>query len=239
MGVGFDAWNKEEALAAAIHRVEQGAGGYVVTPNPEFVYACMEDPALHPLLRDAAMVVPDGIGIVYAAKILGKSLTTRVPGIELGEALIAWMAGTGKRLYLLGAKPGVAEKAAENLTEKYPGLLIAGTHDGYFQDDAPIVELVKAADPDVMLVCTGFPKAERFMRAHQDALPHCLMLGLGGSLDVFAGNVRRAPVLYRKLGLEWLYRLLKEPKRIGRMMRLPAFLWRVILYRLKFGRKEA
>ena len=239
MGVGFDAWNKEETLAAAVARVEQGTGGYIVTPNPEFVYACMEDPALLPLLADAAIVAPDGIGIVYAAKILGKPLTTRVPGIELGEALIAWMAKAGKRLYLLGAKPGVAEKAAENLTAKYPGLIVAGTHDGYFRDDAPIVELVKAAEPDVMLVCTGFPKAERFMRNHQDELPYTLMLGLGGSLDVFAGNVRRAPVLFRKLGLEWLYRLLKEPKRIGRMMKLPAFLWRVILYRLKNGRKEA
>ena len=239
MGVEFDAFDKNTALETAKDRVNKGKGGYVVTPNPEFVYACMEDPALRPLLADAALVVPDGIGIVYAAKILGKPLHTRVPGIELGEDLIAWMAAAGKRLYLLGAKPGVAEKAAENLSAKYPGLLIAGTHDGYFQEDAPIVELVKAADPDVMLVCTGFPKAERFMRTHQSELPHCLMLGLGGSLDVFAGNVRRAPLFFRKLGLEWLYRLLKEPKRIGRMMKLPAFLWRVILYRLKFGRKEA
>ena len=130
---------------------------------------------------------------------------------------------TGGSVFLFGAKPGVAEQAGVNLRERYSGLKIAGTHDGYFTEDAPIVEQINQARPDMLLVCLGSPKQELWMEQYAGKLQVGLMAGLGGSLDVFAGVVERAPERWQKLGLEWLYRLMKEPKRIGRMMKLPKF----------------
>ena len=146
---------------------------------------------------------------------------------------MAHMAESGERLYLLGAKPGVAEAAARNLEEKYPGLTICGTHDGYFKEDAPVVEAIRASGADAVFVCLGAPKQEYWMIEHGPATGAKLMAGLGGSLDVFAGVARRAPEAWQKLGLEWLYRLLREPRRIGRMARLPLFLVEAAAVRLK------
>lgn len=237
MGVGFDNMTLPQAFGRTAEMVARGESGYIVTPNPEIVYACRENAAFAAALNGASLVVPDGIGIVHASRLLKTPLPERVPGIELGEQLVAWMAQHEKRLYLLGAKPGVAERAAENLKSTYPGLIIAGTHDGYFKEDTPVVTLLKQAEPDAVFVCTGFPKQEMFMAAHARELPHCIMLGLGGSLDVYAGEVRRAPGFFRKCGLEWFYRLLCEPKRIARMMKLPVFLWLVLCERFQTRRK--
>ena len=126
-------------------------------------------------------------------------------------------------MYLFGAKPGVAEAAGETLKAKFPGLVISGTSDGYFSDDGPIIEKIRDATPDMLLVCLGAPKQELWMAKMAGKLPVGLMVGLGGSLDVFAGTVKRAPVAWQRLDLEWLYRLIKEPRRIGRMMKLPLF----------------
>ena len=134
------------------------------------------------------------------------------------------MAGTGRRLYLLGAAPGVAEQAAVNLRAKYPGLVVCGAHDGFFQDDASPAAAIKAARADVVFVCLGFPKQEKWIAAHGREAGARLYVGLGGSLDVFAGRVERAPESFQRLGLEWLHRLIKEPSRIGRMAKLPLFL---------------
>ena len=134
------------------------------------------------------------------------------------------MARSGKRLFLLGAKPGVAEQAAANLTVAYPGLTVCGTHDGYFKENEPVAQAVRAAGADVCFVCLGAPKQELWMRQYGPQTGAHLMVGLGGSLDVFAGVVERAPEGFQKLGLEWLYRLVKEPKRIGRMAKLPLVL---------------
>ncbi len=227
LGVGFDPVTMEQALAHLKQVLASGRREYVVTPNPEFVYACDRDPSLYPLLNEAGLCVPDGIGIIHAAKILGTPLPQRVPGIELGEALLAWASEHGYGVFLLGAKPGVAAAAAAKLRERYPALHIAGTHDGYFTDDTPVVAEIAASGAQIALVCMGFPRQEQFMARNLTASGVNLMLGLGGSLDVFAGNVRRAPEFFQKAGLEWFYRLLKEPSRFGRMMKLPAFLWKV------------
>ena len=134
------------------------------------------------------------------------------------------MAKEERSVFLFGSKPGVAEKAEENLKRRFPGLRFAGTNDGYFKDDAPIVEKINAASPDLLLVCLGAPKQEKWMRDNAPKLDVGLMIGAGGSLDVFAGVAERAPEAWQKAGLEWLYRLMKEPKRIGRMAVLPKFL---------------
>ncbi len=164
------------------------------------------------------------MGVVHAAKILGRPLKGRVPGIDFASALMGRMAGTGRRLYLLGAAPGVAEQAAVNLRAAYPGLVVCGARDGYFQDDGPVIEDIRRARADVVFVCLGFPKQEKWIAAHGGEAGARLYIGLGGSLDVFAGRVERAPESFQRLGLEWLYRLAKEPSRIGRMAKLPLFL---------------
>ncbi len=224
LGVGVDDVTPEEALARCLAILDAGQKGYVATPNPEFIYACRHDAEARALLAGAALVVPDGVGLIHAARILRRPLRARVPGADLAEALAAELAKSGRSLYLLGAKPGVAEEAARKLREKYPGLRVAGTHHGYFQDPQAMIAEIRAAAPDVTFVCTGFPRQERFMTQALEQLPAGLMLGLGGSLDVFAGVVPRAPRVMRRLGLEWLYRLAREPRRIGRMSRIPLVL---------------
>ena len=237
LGVGFDNVTMDEALARGEELLCSEGAHYVVTPNPEIVETCRADAAANAAVNGADLVLPDGIGIVYGAKILHQPLRGRVPGIEFGTGMIERCAKLGKSVYLLGAKPGVAEQAAENLKNRFPGLVIAGTHDGYFQDDDPVVEKINAVQPDLLLVCLGAPKQELWMQRNAPRLRVGLMAGLGGSLDVFAGNVKRAPKFFQKLGLEWFYRLIKEPKRIGRMMKLPKFLFAAIGRRLR-GKKH-
>ena len=147
-----------------------------------------------------------------------------ISAIDFAAGLMEGMAREGKSLFLLGAKPGVAEMAARNLAGKYPGLVIAGTHDGYFKEDAPVVEEIRLSGADVVFVCLGAPKQELWMKKHGPETGAHLLCGLGGSLDVFAGVVERAPKFWSDHGLEWFYRLCKEPRRIGRMMKLPLFL---------------
>lgn len=224
LGVGFDDLTLEEAVARGTAFLEEDRFHYVVTPNPELVDRASREGAFREALNGADLVLPDGIGVIYAARILGRPLKGRCPGIDFASGLMASMAAGGKRLYLLGAKPGVADMAAERLQKQYPGLKIAGTHDGYFKEDAPVVEAIRESGADCVFVCLGAPKQELWMARNGPATGAHLLCGLGGSLDVFAGTVERAPKFWSDHGLEWFYRLCKEPKRIGRMMKLPLFL---------------
>ncbi len=222
LGVRFDALTPDEAVLAA---EALPRGSRVVTPNPEIVMAARSDPELMEIINGSGLVTADGIGIIYAAKILGRKLPGRVTGIGLATALLERMAGRGGSVYLFGARPGVAEKAGEKIVSDFPGIVIAGTHDGYFADDADIVEDINRASPDLLLVCLGAPKQEKWMASRTGVVDAGLMMGLGGVLDVYAGNVRRAPKLFQKLGLEWLYRAVTQPSRFKRIMKLPGFLF--------------
>jgi N-acetylglucosaminyldiphosphoundecaprenol N-acetyl-beta-D-mannosaminyltransferase len=231
LGVRFDNITLDEALEKAVNI----RGGYVVTPNPEMVWLAREDKDFKNALDGAALSLPDGIGIIHGAKILGRPLKARVPGIEFATAFIEKLASVKKKVFLFGAKPGIAETAAENLKLKYPGIIICGTADGYYKDDAPIIAAINEAKPDFLLVCLGFPKQELWMQKNASKLDIGLMAGLGGVLDVFAGVCDRAPEAWCRAGFEWLYRLLKQPSRITRMVKLPLFLIAVIGQRLKGG----
>ena len=233
LGVGFDNVTMAEAVAYAFGRIGSRRGAYAVTPNPEIVWLCRKQPGLRRALDGAALVLPDGIGVVYAARILGTPLKGKVAGIDFASELIKQLAASGKSVYLFGAKPGVAESAAETLKARYKGLVIAGTADGYFSDDGPVIDDINGKKPDFLMVCLGAPKQEYWMASNAGKLDVGLMAGLGGSLDVFAGTVRRAPEAWQKLHLEWLFRLAKEPWRFARMMKLPLFLIAVIWRRIR------
>ena len=224
LGVGFDNVTMAEAVEQGMALLHSEGSHYVVTPNPEIVEACRENGAARAAVNGADLVLPDGIGIIKGAAMLGTPLKEKTPGIEFAAHMMERMAGEGMSLYLLGAKPGIAEQAAEKLSAQYPGLKIAGTHDGYFKEDGPVVEDIRQSGADCVFVCLGAPKQEFWMAKNGPATGARLLCGLGGSLDVFAGTVERAPKFFCDHGLEWFYRLCKEPKRIGRMMKLPLFL---------------
>ena len=224
LGVGFDNLTMAEAVERGMELLRTPGTHYVATPNPEIVEVCREDPEARAAVNAADLVLPDGVGVVKGAAMLGTPLKEKTPGIEFAAHLMEKLAEEGKSLYLLGAKPGVAEQAAKRLAEAHPGLRIAGTHDGYFKEDGPVVEDIRQSGADVVFVCLGAPKQEKWMAKNGAATGAGLLVGLGGCLDIFSGNVKRAPVLFQKLGLEWFYRLCKEPSRIGRMMKLPLFL---------------
>ena len=236
MTIAFDNITMEEAVGTAMGHIAARIRCRVVTPNAEFALEAKKNPRFLNILNTSQLVLADGISVVLASKIIGDPMQGRVTGVGFAQALAAAMAKEGKSLYLLGAKPGVAEQAAEKLVQTYPGLKIAGTHDGYFKEEGPVVEAINAAKPDALLVCLGAPKQEYFMENHDAELEVPVMAGLGGSMDVLAGNVQRAPEFFQKYGLEWLYRLYKEPQRWKRMIKLPLYLWDAVIWKIKGGK---
>lgn len=232
-GVEFDDLSIREAVERALWLMEEGRSVIAVTPNAEIVLEARKNHALRAVLRSAELVLADGIGVLQAARIQGKPLHHRVPGIDFCSALLARMAELGQRVFLLGGVGGVAEEAGERLAARYPGLVIAGTHNGYFdaEESYALIEQINAAAPDLLVVCLGSPKQELWMKRCQERLLVGMMIGLGGALDVYAGRVLRAPERMRRMGLEWLYRLIKEPRRLRRVIRLPA------IYALAFFRR--
>lgn len=233
LGVLYDNVTMQEALERGRALLEADAPAYCVTPNAEMAYEALHDEAFRAVLNGAALVLPDGAGVVLGAKILKTPLKQKVAGIEFAQNLLPILEETGKRLFLLGSKPGVAELAAEKMLQKHPKLCVCGTMDGYFKDDGEAVARINEARADVVFVCLGAPKQEYFMQKHAPELNVHLMIGLGGTLDGIAGTVKRAPRWMIRLQLEWLYRLIKQPSRLGRMMRLPKFVFAAIKKRMK------
>lgn len=238
LGIKFDDLTREEAALAGKSMLANDKFHYVVTPNPEFILAAEKDPVFKSVLNKADLVLPDGIGVVYSAKILGTPLKGRIPGIDFATDMLACLNEMGGRLFLLGAKPGVADEAGRRITEEYPNIILCGTHDGYFKEDQPVVMKVAQCKPDLLFVCLGAPKQEKWISRWGLQTGAKLAIGLGGALDVFAGNVERAPEAWQKSGLEWAYRLKKEPKRIGRMAKLPLVLVKAAGQRVIPGKRS-
>jgi len=228
LGVPFDPLDLRGAVAACVRMVADGRPHLAVTANPEAVVRALDDPEFAEVLRRADLVVADGIGVVWASRRLGRPLPMRVPGIELMEALCAHAARQGLRVFLLGGSEGVAEQAARTLIRRYPGLCIAGTHHGYFTEDEPVVARIAGARADLLFAGMGMPRQEKWLSRHLSDLGVRLAMGVGGSLDVLAGRVRRAPGFVQQVHLEWLYRLLREPRRWRRQLALLRFVWAVL-----------
>lgn len=216
-------------MDAAEHRIDhllaQRRFAHVVTFGSEMAMHARRDPAYRAVVNAADLVVPDTIGVVYAARLLGRPLRERVAGIELIERVCELCARKGFSIFLLGGAPGVAQEAADVLRARHPGLNIAGCSDGYFSNmqEAEVLSTIAGSGARVLLVALGFPRQELWVRAHAADLGEMLCIGVGGSFDVISGRLRRAPAALRALGLEWLYRLVRQPHRLARQLVLPGF----------------
>jgi N-acetylglucosaminyldiphosphoundecaprenol N-acetyl-beta-D-mannosaminyltransferase len=203
---------------------------HVVTADASMLVMAQEDAQLRDIIGNADLVTPDSIGVLWAAKKQGNPLTERVSGVVIAERLCALSALRGYRLYFLGAAPGVAAEAADKMRAKYPGAQIVGTRDGFFTeaDTEKVVKEICACRPDILLVAMGIPKQEKWITAHRARLSASVLIGVGGTLDVLSGQVRRAPRLIQSLRLEWLWRVLSNPKKINKVLLLPRFVRMVL-----------
>lgn len=226
-GFGVDSFSLEEAADYL-----NSNSGQVVTINPEMIMNASKDKDFADIISHADLVVPDGIGVEIGLKILGHKVR-RIPGIVLGKLLVKNFSASGKRIAFIGGKPSVADTAIKNLKVEFPEMNAVYCHDGYFNDEEIICSEIVSSNPDLILVALGSPKQEFFISKLKAKLPKAVMIGLGGSFDVWAGIVDRAPEIFQKLGLEWLYRTVKEPKRFKRIFpTLPIFVLKVLKERV-------
>lgn len=225
LGVPFDAVTMEQAVAKAKKMLAEEGQHFICTPNPEIVMEAQKDKELMNILHEADMIVPDGIGVVWASKYSEIRLKERVAGYDLTQNLMAELAATGETFYFFGGAPGVASTAARMMMKKYPGLKVVGVHNGYFdeKEEKKIIQDIKTKSPSILLVGLGAPKQEKWIYDNIRLVGAKVAIGVGGSFDVMAGNVKRAPKIFQKLGLEWFHRLITQPTRWRRMMRLPKF----------------
>ncbi len=235
LGVTVDNLTLETAVEE-VERLAAVGGQLVVTPNPEMIMRAQTDCRLREILNSAHLALPDGIGVVWAAQILEQPLLERVAGIDLVQELLARGGAAGYNFYFLGAKPGVAEQAKENVKQQYPKLTVH-THHGYLDrpEERQVIQEINCREIDILLVGMGVPRQEKWLAYH---LPHLTVgvgIGVGGAFDVLAGKKQRAPQVLQQLRLEWLYRLYQEPKRWRRMINLPLFMYYVGRQKLKIG----
>ena len=229
LGVDVDAVTMAEAVDVVRRAMDTRAGVMVATANAEMLMRATHDEELHRILNASALVVPDGAGTVWAARHLGHAMPERVAGYDLAQELLRCAPAEGRRIYFFGAAPGVAEKAKAKAEQLYPGIEIVGVRNGFFSpaDNAAIIAEIRAACPDLLLVALGVPKQEKWIAAHLAELDVPVAIGVGGTLDVMAGVMKRAPHWMQKAKLEWLFRGLMQPKRAGRLLALPKFVLKV------------
>ena len=233
LGVKVDSVTMAQAVAQVEGYMDERKNVLIATANAEMIMRATHDEELKNILNDAALVVPDGAGTVWAAHHLGYEMPERVAGFDLAQELMRIAPSKKQKVFFFGSAPGVAEKAKAKAEELYPGIEIVGTRDGYFKpaDEPAIIEEIKAAQPDLLLAALGVPKQEKWLNAHLKELGVPVAIGVGGTLDVMAGVMKRAPYWMQKAKLEWLFRGLLQPKRAGRLMALPKFVLKVHGYK--------
>jgi len=238
LGIPFDNVTNEEMVEMLSKRIENQQRCFTVTANPEIVMFAQNDPLFMKSLHKADFIVPDGIGVIIGSKLLNHPLKERVAGFDLMMSLLEEAHLKGYRVYFLGAEDSIVKKAVKNCMDKYPNLNIVGFHHGYFDlEDEEIVRNIQKTKPDFIFVALGFPRQEYWISKHISTFEKGVFMGVGGSFDVLAGKVKRAPIIWQKLYIEWLYRLLQQPSRWRRMLVLPKFLVRVIKLKLNPNKK--
>lgn len=237
LGISVDRVTKRQALEQFEGFLETDGLSFIATPNPEIILAAQKDPRIKEVLNSADLNIPDGAGIVRASAILGQPLPERVTGIDFSYAALQRLAELGGSVFFLGGKPGIAEKAVARMTEKIPSLRVAGFRDGYFKsfEEDEVVKEINDSGADFLCAALGAPKQEFFIYEHRAELKAKAAVGIGGSLDVWSGTLKRAPQFYIDRNMEWLYRMMQEPSRIKRIWKLPVFLLKVYIQRGKNG----
>lgn len=229
-GIPFSKWGMQETVRYLTAAVSARKPHQVITANPVMVMAALEDPSYKKMMQQAELIVPDGTGVVWASRIGGDPVAERVAGYDLLHELMKQGELHRWKVYLLGASPEVVEKTASRLKELYPGTEIVGYRDGYFtaEQDEEVVDEIRKTSPDLLFVARGADTQEPWIAKYKQRLGVPVVMGVGGSFDVISGKTKRAPKLFQKLRLEWLYRLIKEPTRFRRMLALPKFAVRVL-----------
>lgn len=229
LDVMVDSVTMDEAIEIVESYMKEKKPSIVATANAEMIMMANRDPELKQILNGADLVVPDGAGTVWAARHLGFAMPERVAGYDLVQRLLARAPERGTGVFFLGSAPGVAQMAKAAAEVKFPGLRVVGARDGYFSSaqEPEVIEEIRAARPDLLLVALGVPRQEKWIQRHMRKLAVPVSIGVGGTLDVMAGIVKRAPVWMQKAKLEWLYRGMRQPKRIGRLTALPRFVMKV------------
>lgn len=234
LGYRVDTYSFEEAVDLAVAKLDVSPLSQVITINPEMFETAKSDKDFSEIIKTAEFVIPDGVGVKIALKINGYDVE-RIPGIDFAKALLTKT--EGEPVAIIGAKQEVLEQAVKNLSEELKNLNIVYSHNGYFTDDESIYNELRAAKPKLILVAMGSPRQEKFIYGLKSVLERGLAIGIGGSVDVWAGTVKRAPEIFQKTGTEWLYRTVTQPERFKRIFpALPLFILKAIKY--KFNKQE-
>ena len=234
LGVGFDNINMKEALKYGLGLFSRQTKSVIYTPNPEIVMAAYDDKDLKGNLNQADLILPDGIGVVIGSKLIGRPLKERVAGYDFIQQLFEVLKDTDYTVYFFGSKEGVAELAVKTMQKKHPGLSVVGTWNGYERDDEKVIADINRVKPDLLLVGLGAPRQEKWIAQYKERIDAKVFAGVGGSFDGMAGVVKRAPKIFIRLNLEWFYRLIKQPTRFKRMLKLPLFLIKMLLEGRKY-----
>lgn len=243
LGVEIDKLTQAEVVKKIDGFLKQDELKTIYTPNTEIVMEAKKDESLKKILNDGSIVIPDGIGLIYAAKIKKKNLPERVTGCDISFKMLELAQREEYSIFLLGGKEGVAKEAGENLKKDYPNIKLAGVQNGYFkgahigysnhEEEKTIIETINNSGADILFVGLGAPKQEIWINENKGKLNCKVVIGNGGTVDILAGRIERAPEFFQKLGLEWLYRLVKDPKRIKRQMVIPLFILTILFSREK------
>ncbi|MEN8906648.1 MAG: WecB/TagA/CpsF family glycosyltransferase [Clostridiales bacterium] len=226
LGINFSCITMDEALEYILKFLEEDKLHTIFTPNAEIAMEAQRDPDFKKILNSSDMLIPDGAGVILSSKILNIKLPQKIPGFDLTRNSFSLQRKIKTKYFFFGGKDGIAEKAAERVLHSYNNIEISGCQSGYFkkEDEEAIINKINSSNTEFLLVGLGAPKQEKWIHENRDKLNVKVCIGVGGTIDILAGNVKLTPDFFRRNGLEWLYRLYKEPRRFKRMLDLPRFI---------------